>query len=319
MNRREFLRNTLAGIVLANSPSIKAEEKTHTETLEKVLDIFLPNVTNRNELISSYEPGTNYSNLWAKDSLGINNLEMINYLFEHTSGSLDMSIAEGVHYMLFRENGSINYNIKGFTDEGRIYLADFLIDKNKCKEISEGESNKEYWKSFKELDDKARRHAVTTEQYLLDEARIKVRTDQMQSDILSSCLKKLEDEKINNQVSFVGCVLTHPFANKMRQKNSEWVNKPWLEPKKHFNPGRHKEPNPLDPKTGEFVYYGEDYCLPCHEVSRFLLVNKIKFRELSTYRSNRSFDGVPALVYNGKVIMGSGVIIDRIKEMYGIL
>ncbi|GEM_PF-3430510 len=115
-----------------------------------------------------------------------------------------------------------------------------------------------------------------------------------------------------NQIYFTAKSLASIVLADLQVRDAQWKAMPWREVKPEF-----RGKDPVDKKSGEFVFYGEDGCGPCVKVANFLFDHKIKFVERNIVGAPGLCSGTPYML-EGKQCYGSssGTIIDLAKKMY---
>ncbi len=116
-----------------------------------------------------------------------------------------------------------------------------------------------------------------------------------------------------NQAYYLASHLAKISLGSIQSKNKKWLAQPWTQPQEEY-----KKTAPIDPKTGEFIFYGEDWCKPCHEIADYLFEQKIPFQEKSQKdASTLCKGGVPYILKNNNCIgVGKPIIMDLIRKIY---
>ncbi len=286
MDRRDFLKKAVAVSFLAIAPSVQAQEKRDLSLLEELVNGYGFPVDDA--LLQGYSPKENYKAKYEKMAQEVANLEMIKYEREHALGNNTWETADFRLYGLDEKNQkfrqvSVALLDLRYVDSHGSIWADTFISYDQGCEV--------YKIDYKIAAGKGRSMPV-----------------------------RGTSERIN-QAFYAAVFLTKvPFAE-FTKKDAEWRAKPWLVPQ--VAPKKERYPNPIDPKTGELIYYGEDWCTPCKAVSRFLVDQKIKFRERESFDAYHDHTpghsgGSPFMFDHGRQILGSLDIIAKVKELYGI-
>ncbi len=117
----------------------------------------------------------------------------------------------------------------------------------------------------------------------------------------------------SNEVYYIATTSANTILTKLQIENKTWQKKPWKLPKAEY-----KAKEPIDQKTGEFIFYGEDWCKPCHEIADYLFEQKIPFQEKSQKDTPAQCrDQVPYILQESTCqAMGKPLIMNLIEKIY---
>src|SRR3989338_676179 len=116
----------------------------------------------------------------------------------------------------------------------------------------------------------------------------------------------------SNEIFYLAVINANTVLTTLQKENKTWQKKPWKQPKQEY-----KTKPPIDQKTGEFLFYGEDWCKPCHEIAEHLFEQKIPFQEQK--RQDDDCNGVPYIVdQQDRCITGKPEIDGIIRELYSV-
>ncbi len=131
--------------------------------------------------------------------------------------------------------------------------------------------------------------------------------------ILQNIKTEVNQKEKLNQVYYLATYLTTPIITDLEKRNTTWLAKPWKQPKAEY-----KTKEPIDQNTGEFIFYGEDWCKPCHEIADYLFEEKIPFQEKNQKDTETQCKGqVPYILQENTCgPIGKPIIMDLIKKIY---